>query len=66
MEAFTEDVGNDPPWEDKTDSRLLWVSRSVSWLSTTLTFRSEVRPPVSCSPIILRGVSDLQPTPKRY
>lgn len=27
MEAFTEDVGNDPPWEEKTDSRLLWVSR---------------------------------------
>ncbi|KAJ9108572.1 hypothetical protein QFC19_002288 [Naganishia cerealis] len=24
MEAFTEDVGNDPPWEEKTDSRLLW------------------------------------------
>lgn len=27
MEAFTEEVGNDPPWEEKTDSRLLWVSR---------------------------------------
>ncbi|KAJ9094728.1 hypothetical protein QFC21_005886 [Naganishia friedmannii] len=25
MEAFTEEVGNDPPWEEKTDSRLLWA-----------------------------------------
>jgi hypothetical protein len=23
-EQFTEDVGNDPPWEEKTDLRLLW------------------------------------------
>lgn len=37
MEAFTEDVGNDPPWEEKTDSRLLWVSRSEYSLSTVLT-----------------------------
>lgn len=24
MEAFTENVGNDVEWEDKTDERLLW------------------------------------------
>jgi hypothetical protein len=23
-EQFTENVGNDPPWEEKTDLRLLW------------------------------------------
>jgi hypothetical protein len=28
MEAFTEEVGNDPPWEQKTDSHLLWVSHA--------------------------------------
>ena len=24
MEAWTEDVGDDPEWEDKQDDRLLW------------------------------------------
>ncbi|KAK8865940.1 hypothetical protein IAR55_001089 [Kwoniella newhampshirensis] len=29
MEAWTEDVGNDPAWEDKIDDRMLWRGKTT-------------------------------------
>jgi len=29
MEAWTEDVGIDPPWEEKTDDRMLWRGKTT-------------------------------------
>nr|XP_031859158.1 uncharacterized protein CI109_005353 [Kwoniella shandongensis]KAA5526230.1 hypothetical protein CI109_005353 [Kwoniella shandongensis] len=29
MEAWTEDVGDDPAWEDKTDERMLWRGKTT-------------------------------------
>ncbi|WVW82295.1 hypothetical protein I302_104301 [Kwoniella bestiolae CBS 10118] len=29
MEAWTEDVGNDPAWEDKKDDRMLWRGKTT-------------------------------------
>lgn len=60
MEAFTEDVGNDPPWEEKTDSRLLWVSHPAYTYCELGVDRlcSEDLRPESCSPNIWHGVSE--------
>ncbi|OCF73807.1 hypothetical protein I204_05651 [Kwoniella mangroviensis CBS 8886] len=37
MEAWTEDVGDDPAWEDKKDDRMLWRGKT-----TGIYFRDEV------------------------
>ena len=29
MEAWTEDVGTDPPWKEKTDDRMLWRGKTT-------------------------------------
>ena len=29
MEAWTEDVGDDPPWEQKKDDRMLWRGKNT-------------------------------------
>ena len=29
MEAWTEDVGDDPPWDQKPDERMLWRGKTT-------------------------------------